>query len=540
MRVAAYVRVSTPRQVKLETIEQQLQTIHRYARDEGWELPDENVFRDDGYSGASLDREALDALRDKAKIRDLDAVVVLCPDRLARNYVHQMVLMEEFEKCGCRVEFVERPMSSEPDDQLLLQIRGAVAEYERTLIKERMRRGKLTKLKAGLLLPWTRTPYGYRADPDRPRDPDGLRLDEEKAAVVAEIFAMYLEEGASLFGVSERLRARGIRSPRGREVWTVSSLRFILTNPLYTGRVYAGRTRNRPPRIRRSATHPIGRPSNTAVPVAPEEWIPVTTVPAVVSKERFDDLAEEKLSKNKAFASRNNKRHPYLLRALISCGRCGLACSARALRNSSYYVCAGKKRRARTGRGENCPSRYAPAGQLDDLLWKELCEVLTHPESITEALRRAHGGGWLPQELKARQKNLGEGRAALKRQLERLTEAYLGEVIPLAEYRRRRQELERKDEALESQQRQLQAQANQRMELAGVAGSVEDFCAGVRSGLAEATFEQRRRLVELLIDRVIVTEEEVEIRYVIPTDPSSEHVRFCHLRTDYSANPQTV
>jgi site-specific DNA recombinase len=529
MRVAAYVRVSTPGQVKLETIEQQLQTIHRYARDEGWELPDENVFRDDAYSGASLDRPALDALRDKAKIRDLDALVVLCPDRLARNYVHQMVLIEEFEKCGCRVEFVERPMSSEPDDQLLLQIRGAVAEYERTLIKERMRRGKMTKLKAGLLLPWTRTPYGYRADPDRPRDPDGLRLDEQKAAVVAEIFAMYLEEGASLFGVSERLRALGIRSPRGGEVWTVSSLRFILTNPVYTGKVYAGRTRKRPPRIRRSATHPIGRPSNTAVPVAPEEWIPVTTVPAVVSQEQFD-LANEKLSKNRAFASRNNKRHPYLLRALVSCGRCELACSARALRNSRYYVCAGKKRRARTGRGENYPSRYAPAGQLDDLVWKDLCEVLTHPESIIEALRRAHGGGWLPQELKARQKNLGEGRAALKRQLERLTEAYLGEVIPLAEYRRRRGELERKGEALEGRQRRL----------TGVAGSVEDFCARVRSGLADVTFEQRRRLVELLIDRVIVTDDEVEIRYVIPTDPSSEHVRFCHLRTDYSAYPQAV
>jgi site-specific DNA recombinase len=133
MRVAAYVRVSTPRQVKLQTIEQQLQTIHRYARDKGWELPEENVFRDDGHSGASLDRPALDALRDKVRIRELDAVVVLSPDRLARNYVHQMVLIEEFEKGGCGVESLERPMSSEPDDQLLLQIRGAVAEYERTV-----------------------------------------------------------------------------------------------------------------------------------------------------------------------------------------------------------------------------------------------------------------------------------------------------------------------------------------------------------------------------------------------------------------------
>jgi site-specific DNA recombinase len=162
---------------------------------------------------------------------------------------------------------------------------------------------------------------------------------------------------------------------------------------------------------------------------------------------------------------------------------------------------------------------------------------MTHPESITGALRRAHGGQWLPQELKARQENLSRGRDALGRQLERLTEAYLGEVIPLAEYQRRRKDLEQRGEALAAQERQLQAQARQRMELAGVAGSIEDFCERVRSGLADATFEQRRKLVELLIDRVIVTGEEVEIRYVIPTDPSSEQVRFCHLRSDYLHNP---
>jgi site-specific DNA recombinase len=275
------------------------------------------------------------------------------------------------------------------------------------------------------------------------------------------------------------------------------------------------------------------------VPVAPEEWIPVTTVAAIVSREHFE-LAAEKLSRNKSFASRNNKKNTYLLRALVSCGKCGLACGARALRPYRYYICAGKKKRFRTGEGENCPSRYAPAEQLDEVVWRDLCEVLTHPESITDALRRAHGGQWLPQELKARQENLREGRAALERQLERLMEAYLGEIIPLAEYRRRRQELEQKDEALEGQQRRLRAQADQRMELAGVADSIEDFCVRVQGGLAGATFERRRQLVELLIDRVIVTDDKVEIRYVIPTDPSGEHNRFCHLRTDYSADPQTV
>jgi site-specific DNA recombinase len=206
-------------------------------------------------------------------------------------------------------------------------------------------------------------------------------------------------------------------------------------------------------------------------------------------------------------------------------------------RKQRYYVCSGKFNKAQRAPEEKCPSRYAPAEQLDEIVWKDLCEVLSHPESITKALKRAHGGGWLPQELKMRQENLRRGRAALGRQLERLTEAYLGEVIPLAEYQRRRKDLEQREEALASQGRQLQAQSRQHLELSGVAGSIEDFCRRVRGGLADATFEQKRKLVELLIDRVIVTGEEVEIRYVIPTDPSSEHVRFCHLRSDYLYNP---
>jgi site-specific DNA recombinase len=543
MRVAAYVRVSTFRQVKLQTIDQQLERVCKHTQQKGWDLPEENVFRDDGYSGTTLRRPSLDALRDKARLRELEVVVILSPDRLARNYVHQMVLIEELESNGCRVEFVERPMSFEPNDQLLLQIRGAVAEYERTLLSERMRRGRLAKYKAGLLLPWTYIPYGYQVDPDRPRDPAGVRLDEAKAAVVAEIFATYLQEGASLLGVSRDLQARGIPAPRGgKKIWSIATLHGILTNPAYVGQVYAGRTRYRPAKIRRSATHPIGHPHGSAVPLAPEEWIPVAQVPAVVSQEQFD-LVKEKLSKNKSFARRNNKAHKYLLRALVSCGTCKLCCVARTQTGTKnikqrhrYYVCSGKFRQAQSSLEEKCPSCYVPAKQLEELVWKDLCEVLTHPESITEALQRAHGGQWLPQELKARQENLRQGRAALRRQLERLTEAYLGEVIALAEYQRRRKDIEQRDEALAAQQEQLQAQSHQHMELAGIAGSIEDFCERVSVGLANATFEQKRKLVELLIDRVIVSEEEVEIRYVIPTDPSSEHVRFCHLRSDYLGN----
>src|SRR3712207_4457435 len=132
-------------------------------------------------------------------------------------------------------------MSQDPHDQLLLQIRGAVAEYERSLITERMRRGRLRKLEAGLLLPWTKPPYGYRVDPERPRDLAGVRREEGEAAVVAEMFTWYAEEGRSLFGLAQKLGRDDVAPPLVRGRWNVTTLRQMLTNPVYAGQVYRTR-----------------------------------------------------------------------------------------------------------------------------------------------------------------------------------------------------------------------------------------------------------------------------------------------------------
>jgi site-specific DNA recombinase len=155
MRVAVYVRVSGHRQTQTQTIEQQLERLQAHCRSQGWLWSEEDIFRDDGYSGAKLKRPGLDRLRDHIARATFDVVLVTAPDRLARNYVHQVLLLEEFERGGCQVQFLDRPMSQDPHDQLLLQIRGAVAEYERTLIAERMRRGRQQKYRAGSLLPWS-------------------------------------------------------------------------------------------------------------------------------------------------------------------------------------------------------------------------------------------------------------------------------------------------------------------------------------------------------------------------------------------------
>jgi site-specific DNA recombinase len=229
------------------------------------------------------------------------------------------------------------------------------------------------------------------------------------------------------------------------------------------------------------------------------------------------------------------------LRALVSCGVCGYACKGRPEPpRYAYYICAGKV----PGRLEHpdgrCPARYIPAHPLDDLVWQDLCEVLTHPESIAQALERAQAGAWLPQELQARRIQMQSGLEHLARQVERVGDAYQAGAMPLAEYRRRRQALDERLQALERQRQQLEAHVDQHQVVTQVMASIGEFCEQVQRGLAQATFAQRRQLVELLIDRVIVTNGDVEIRYVIPTSPATAHVRFSHLRTNYLLSFSTL
>jgi len=533
MKVAVYVRVSTPRQTLTQTAEQQLQRLREYIQRQGWELTLDHIFRDDGYSGATLKRPGLDRLRDLVARAEIDRLLITTPDRLARNYVHQVLLLEELQRSGCQVEFLDRPMSQDPHDQLLLQIRGAVAEYERTLIAERMRRGRQMKLQAGTLLPWSQPPYGYRLDPNRPRDPAGVWVEPAEAAVVRDLFSWYLEEATSLNELVRRLQRLGLSSPTGKARWHSTSVRRILTNPVYTGQVYAGRTRSCSIQRRRSATRPVGRSAERQAFVPPEEWLLVATVPALIDAEQYEQV-QEKLAHNQQTASRNNKVHDYLLRALVSCGRCQLACIGRTAHGGyPYYVCSRKTHPQRRDPGEKCPSRYFPAAALDELVWQDVCALLRQPGNLTAALRRAQAGEWLPQELQARRQALHQGRVGVERQRERLTEAYLAGVMPLTEYESRRRDLEGRLAGLAKQERELEAQADQQRELAGLAASMASFCQRVQGGLEQATFVQKRELVELLIDRVVVTGEEVEIRYVIPTSPAGEKTRFCHLRLAY-------
>ncbi len=347
--------------------------------------------------------------------------------------------------------------------------------------------------------------------------------------LVAQKHALALAEESDRAAWAEKLGLQGgigwpVRPPRAQGRWGVPSLRGILTNPVYTGEVYTGRIQ--------VACRP-GAAVTTRRIRPREDWIAVASIPAIVTQEQFDRV-QAKLAQNQQFAGRNNTAQRYLLRGLVSCGVCGLACFGRCLHSQyRYYCCRGKLSALHSHRETKCRSRFIPAELVESLVWEDLCRLLTHPEAIGYALERAHGGHWLPQDLQARRDALRRGQASVQQQIERLTEAYLSDVVGLEEYRRRRHDLEQKVQSLWAQRQQLDAQVDHQGEIARVSLSVDEFCHRVQKGLEQATWEQKRQLVEGLVVRVIVTDGDVEIRYAIPTCPNGEATRFCHLHSDY-------
>ena len=306
-------------------------------------------------------------------------------------------------------------------------------------------------------------------------------------------------------------------------------VRGILRNPTYTGQVYAQRTRTARPRIRRSATHPIGRPHGTAVPQPAEAGSRSGRSRRVVSRGALRPGAgqagdEPRLRPAQQHGARVPAARPGQLRLL----RSGLHGPRGHQRAEPLLPLQrqGAQHLSRTARdalpGALHPGRPARRAGL--------ARPVRAADATRSRRRRPSPGrtaaAWLPQELQARRETLRRGQAQLRQQLERLTEAYLRAVIPLDEYERRRRELEQRAQALAAQEEQLRRRRAAGRQLAGVAASLETFCERVQGGLAQADFEQRRQLVLLLIDRVIVTDGEVEIRYVLPPAPRASTSAF--------------
>lgn len=517
MRAAIYARVSTPRQGREQTIGSQLDALKGWARENGYELSPEDIHTDEGYTGSRLDRPGLDALRDGAEDAAFDVIGVLSPDRLARKYAYQVLLLEEFKRHGLEVVFLHHPISEDPNDQLLLQIQGAIAEYERAMIAERFRRGKLQKAREGHYI-GAKAPYGYRYVPKRDGVPGHLVVDEEEAEMVQALFGWLVEERMTIRQITKRLNESSWHPRSGRHPWSPSTVHSILSHPIHAGTTYANRYRYVAPERPRGRKSRSGE--NTCRVERPkEEWIPIPA-PATVDGDTHR-RAQEQLKRNAELSFRNNKKYSYLLRCLLTCKNCGLA--MHGVTNKSphqstrrYYQCAGKNTIS-SAREHKCLQTSAKIEELDAAVWGHVKGLMMDPGRLLEQFENyaSHASEGEEKE-RAEAKALESRLKRLAREEERLIDAYQEEVINLQELKERREKLTERCEALVNQHEQQARLRRQTAQAREVVKDLRAFCKRINSRIEEATFEERQSILQLLVERVIVGEDTLEIRHVIP------------------------
>jgi site-specific DNA recombinase len=523
MEVALYARVSTSQQQHEGTIESQRRLLKHHIQPHGWSLLPEHEYIDDGVSGARLDRPALDRLRDAARRGEFDAVVILSPDRLARNYAHQWLLIEEFEKMNTQLIFLQNPFGDSPQGKLLTQMQGMIAEYERAQIAERTRRGRLEKARQGEFIPWAYKCYGYRYLPKRHGCAPQVMIDPAEAAVVQDIYRALVEEQLSCRQITKRLNASKTRTPTGKNtVWQPATVRAILTNHVYAGQARYNYRQPVIPRYRKTEEYQLQYLKTGRSYRAESEWV-WSEAPAIISIELFEK-AQRQLQRNAATARKMYQpaSRRYLLRTLVRCGECGLGMVC--IRQLSvckkyeylYYECKGHSPLT-VGRTAKCTAKLVRADRLDAVVWHALCQLLHNPHLIpqlhqtwADAKQHALAG------LEAQQAQLVQRRQRIERQDQRLLDAYQAEIITLHELQTRRQKLAAELHQIAQESHQLAQTRQQSIHWQQVMDNTETFRQLLGENLAQLSFEERQTIAQCLISKVIVTGEAVDIQFVLP------------------------
>ena len=527
-RAAIYARVSSDQQTERQTIASQVSDLLARAATDGRDIGEEFRFLDDGQSGASLVRPALERLRDLVAMAAIDVVYVHAPDRLARSYAHQAVLIEEFARAGAQVVFLNRPIGQSPEDNLLLQLQGMFAEYERARMLERSRRGKRYLAQVGSVSVLSRAPYGY-SYVGRGAGGGVARFEviEAKAQVVRHIFQWVGYERVSLSAVSRRLFEAGVPSPTGNAHWSRSMLWTLLSNPAYAGQAVFGKNTSipwRPPlRPARGRARVPKRPFRQ-IPASPEHWIRIA-VPAIIEAELFES-AQEQLAENRRRHRQRCAGVRYLLQGLLVCGKCGYAFCGRWQpryprdpgRGYHYYRCSGTESHRFHGQ-RRCDARVIPVAPLDTAVWEQVCRLLEDPARVLhEYERRLQAARTGPRrvELEAVDRQLTKVRGGIGR----LIDSYAEGLINKAEFEPRLSELRQRVAKLEADAGALKTSAEQTHCLQLVIGKLEAFAAIIADRLDVANWATQRDLIRTLVQRIEIDDDHVRVVFRIDPGPS--------------------
>ena len=530
VRPALYARVSSDQQTEDCTIASQVAALEERIGRDGLTLDPELRFLDQGYSGSTLVRPALERLRDLAAAGAIDRLYVHSPDRLARKYAYQVLLVDELHRCGIELIFLNRALGQTPEDDLLLQVQGMVAEYERAKILERSRRGKRHAASRGSVNVLSGAPYGYRyIGKHEGAGQARYEVMLEEARVVRQMFTWVGLERCSLGEVRRRLRAQGVPSPKGQPSWARTTVWDILRNPAYRGAAGYGKTQvgELRPRLRSQRGRPEQPRRAYSVYDTPGRATPIA-VPALVSDELFAAVAEQ-LEENRRRHRQGRRGARYLLQGLLVCQCCGYAYYGKRVsqrptrgkkRSYAYYRCTGTDGH-RFGGQRVCRNKQVRTDLLEEAVWADVCALLRDPGRIEAEYRRRLRN-------KDSQKGSKGGRplAALiqkvKRGIARLIDAYGEGLVDKGEFEPRVRAFRERLARLEAEARQQQGLEVQERELRLVIGRLQEFAERVKAGLEEADWSTQREIVRALVKRVEMGEEEVRVVYRVNPGPFAE------------------
>ena len=521
-KAALYARVSTDKQREEATIESQIVELKKQIAAAGHTLVKEYI--DDGHSGAYLDRPALDELRAALKTDIFDAVYFHCADRIARDAILQNIIISELLKHKKRIIINGKDYEENPENKFALTVLGAVAEFERAKISERMMRGKMHRLRMGQLPSQGSMVYGYTYIKKTDASAPALAVNEEQADVVRSIFEMYASGGFSTAAISRVLEERGVRTYKGGRLWDHGRIVKILKNHTYTGTRYFNTMT-----VVRDISADGTRPTRKRYKLEyrdRDEWIAVR-VPAIVSRELFDKVQERLrlvASRYRALSIQS------LLSGFVRCATCG------RLYGSGYSY---EKFSLRTGgistrqRGQyRCSKRFED--RMHDVSNRGRCRNLCIATTILDhtvvglirsamldpgKLARCIEGGYCADERTALDElaRIAEEIDALTAKRGRIFEAYAKEQIPAQDYIEAGRAIDEGIVRLRREKEGLLSTSRESAQAGVVATSVQQFCATARARFeACADLDAKRAFLRDHVERIVFDHGKVTIFGSLP------------------------
>lgn len=506
LRAAIYARVSTEEQKEGQTIDSQIAELERFAAGQGWTVID--VYKDEGWSGALLARPQLDRLRDDASKAVFNIVLINDVDRLARDVSHLGVVKRDLERSGIQVIFRKLPAEKSPTQNLMVNILGSFAEFEREMISDRTRRGRRHKIEVRQQYLGGNTAYGYRYVPkDKAAGKEGfLEIVTEEASVVRQMFDWVDKEGLSAQRVTEHLSELHIPPRKGGNRWGKSSVLRILRCEMYAGVWHYNKHRGcEPENPAHNGRYKKHLKSSTRLR-AKSEWIPLA-LPAelqIIERQQWQRV-QQQLDRNFAFSTRNAK-HKYLLRGLVRCGGCGATYVGDPNHGTFYYRCYRRCKRFPTIR----------ESLLDAAVWEAIKEVIFKPRVIKEQLLMRYG-----QQHTSAEKMQSEA-AEVERVLEqvqseedRILSAYRKGILSAAQLGRELEQINLRRNTLQA--KRLSRDKSQEVNsLPKAQKSVSEYCKVLSKKLHRFTELERQRFLRFIVKEIIFEGNRVRISGAFP------------------------